>query len=153
MPRSMPLNDIKSAPLKGFTRNGQWHSANKIHANEDNDILEISTLKTLPIREISESEQPKLHTRDIKISRTPSHSFVRSKIWFQNTNAEVDTIIWKCFACQAMGQRVILKRANFLPNRQNYSMQNSVVLFINEYSRYTVLEIFKVSQQMQLYQC
>lgn len=44
----MPLNDIKSAPLKGFTRNGQWQSANKIHTDEDNDILELSTLKTVP---------------------------------------------------------------------------------------------------------
>lgn len=41
MPMSMPLNDIKSAPLKEFNRNGQWHSANKIHVDEDNDILEL----------------------------------------------------------------------------------------------------------------
>lgn len=97
----------------------------------------------------------KLHTRDIKISRTPSHSFVRSKIWFQNTKEEVDTIIGKCFARQAIGRPVVqrepLKRANFLTYLENDSMQTFVVLFslrlsvqiINEYSRYPVVEIFK----------
>lgn len=151
MPRSMPLNDIKSAPLKGFSRNGQWHSANKIHADEDKDILELSTLKTLP-RDLR-IRTTRIAHEGYQNTKIPSHSFVHSKIWFQNTNEEVDTIIGKCFACQAMGRPVVqrepLKRANFLSNRQNDSMQNYVVLFINEYSRYTVLEIFKVSQQMQ----
>lgn len=55
VPRAKPLDKIKSAALMDktiqraieFTRNGQWHKINRIQADEDNDMVELSTLRSL----------------------------------------------------------------------------------------------------------
>lgn len=181
VPRAMTLDEIKSAALMDktiqraieFTRNGQWHKINQIQADEDIDILELSTLRSIRDELTVHTDNillrgnriviPRnLRNRAIRIAHeghqgiTKTKSFIRSKVWFPNINEEVERIIGKCVACQAMGKPVIHReplKMSPLPNGPWERLSadfcgplpsgDYLFVIIDEYSRYPVVEILR----------
>lgn len=75
-----------------------------------------SNIKTDKSQELSHQNRARRTSRNHE-----KNSFIRSKIWFLNSNKEVLRIIGKCVACQAMGKPIIqrepLKMKPFRSNR------------------------------------
>ena len=180
IPKAMSLDEIKSATMSDktvqkaieFTRNGQWHKINQIEDDEI-DILELNTFRSLRDELTVHTDNillrgtrivmPKdLRIRAIKIAHeghqgiTKTKSFIRSKVWFPNINEEVEKIIGKCVACQAMGKPVILReplKMSPLPSRPWERLSadfcgplpsgDYLFVIIDEYSRYPVVEIVR----------
>jgi len=180
VPNAMALDEVKAASVQDktiqkaieLTKNGKWYEL-KDMSDPDLDMEELLSYKSVKDELTVHSEtvllrndnivMPKsLRAQAIKLGHeghqgiVRTKSYIRSKVWFPNLNAEIETAIRGCMACQANTPndrpREPLKMSE-MPSGpwKNLSadfcgpLESGDYLFVivDEYSRYPLVETVK----------
>ena len=180
VPNAMTLDEVKTASVKDktiqmaiqLTKSGRWHELKNLTDREIDleELLSFRSVKdeltvyceTVLLRNDKIVMPKSLRSKAIKLGHeghqgmTRTKSYVRSKVWFPNLNAEIEAAIQNCMSCQANTReprsREPLKMSEMPQGPwQNLSadfcgpLESGDYLFVitDEYSRYPVVEIVK----------
>ncbi|XP_052780716.1 uncharacterized protein K02A2.6-like [Mya arenaria] len=180
VPNAMTLDEVKSASISDstirkaieLTENGKWYEIKTLSDLKINKE-ELSALRsvkdelsvhcgTVLLRNDKIVMPKSLRAQAIKLGHeghqgvVRTKSYIRSKVWFPNLNADIETAIKGCLACQANTKEPRSReplRMSEMPSGpwMNLSADfcgplqtgDYLLVIVDEYSRYPIVEIVK----------